>query len=306
MDSQVIDARQHDLGDGFLVNRVLPHRTRRMVGPFIFLDHMGPLDMAGPIPGSRDVRPHPHIGLSTVTYLFDGQMTHRDSLGVEQVITPGALNWMTAGSGITHSERFDGMRETGGHIEGIQAWVALPATHEDGDCAFDHYDAGKLPSFDDEGVSGRVIAGDAWGMNSPAVTLSPLFYVHVELQPGARLDMPGGHAERAVFVAGGVIELSGRRYRANQLIVLAKGSRPDIKAVTRSRLMLLGGESLGPRYIWWNLVSSRREQILQCAADWKAGRMALPPNDAGESIPLPDTPFPPEHKPGSGTQTGEA
>lgn len=289
---KVIDARSHDLGDGFIVGRVLPHRTQRMVGPFIFLDHMGPLDMAAPIPGSRDVRPHPHIGLSTVTYLFDGQMTHRDSLGCEQVITPGALNWMTSGAGITHSERFDGMRDKGGHIEGVQSWVALPEAHETGAAAFDHYDADTLPGFHEDGVRGRVIAGSAYGLTSPAKTFSPLFYVHAELDTGARLTLPSGHAERAVFVAGGEIELAGQRYRGNQLLVFGSGDVPTLRATQPARLMLLGGESLGPRYIWWNFVSSRREQIEQAAADWQAGRMPLPPMDHVESIPLPETPLP--------------
>lgn len=296
MSYHVIDARSHDLGDGFIVGRVLPHRTRRMVGPFIFLDHMGPLDMAAPIPGSCDVRPHPHIGLSTVTYLFDGQMTHRDSLGCEQVITPGALNWMTAGGGITHSERFDGMREHGGHIEGVQAWVALPESVETGAAAFDHYDADTLPHFQEDGIEGRVIAGDAYGLSSPARTFSPLFYVHADMREGARLALPEGHAERAVFVADGEIELNGQRHHGNQLLVFAPGDAPTIRATRATRVMLLGGEPLGPRYIWWNFVSSRREQIEQAAADWQAGRMPLPPMDDAESIPLPDTPLPPVRK----------
>lgn len=293
---KVIDARRHDLGDGFEVGRVLPHRTQRMVGPFIFLDHMGPLDMAAPIPRNRDVRPHPHIGLSTVTYLFDGQMTHRDSLGCEQVIMPGALNWMTAGGGITHSERFDGMRETGGHIEGVQSWVALPEINEEDAPAFDHYAADTLPEFDEDGVKGRVIAGSVYGLTSPAKTFSPLFYMHAEMASGARLALPEGHVERAVFVAGGEIEVDGRRYHGNQLLTFVAGAKPTIRATQAARVMLLGGEPLGPRYIWWNFVSSRREQILQAAADWQGGRMPLPPADHAESIPLPDTPFPPERQ----------
>ncbi len=297
MTEKVIDARRHDLGQGFEVGRVLPHRTQRMVGPFIFLDHMGPVDMPSPIPGNRDVRPHPHIGLSTVTYLFEGQMTHRDSLGAHQAIEPGALNWMTAGGGITHSERFDGMRRDGGRIEGVQAWVALPGENEDGDPAFDHYGADTLPTFEEDGVKGRVIAGSAWGLSSPAKTFSPLFYLHVDLAPGARVGVPEEHAERAVFVAGGEIEMAGRRYHDNQLIVLEKGASREVRAVQPSRLMLLGGEPLGQRYIWWNLVSSRRERIVEAAADWKAGRMPLPVDDDGEFIPLPEIPFPPVDKP---------
>lgn len=290
MSGMVIDARRHDLGEGFEVSRVLPSRTRRMVGPFIFLDHMGPLDMPAPIPRSRDVRPHPHIGLSTVTYLFDGRMTHRDSLGCQQEILPGALNWMTSGRGITHSERFDGMRESGGRIEGVQSWVALPGENEEDAPSFDHYPVESLPSFDDEGVRGRVVAGSAYGLTSPARVFSPLFYVHAELAAGARLAFPGPYAEHAVFVAHGEVEVGGQSCRANQLLVVGDGKIPDIVAAQESRVMLLGGEPLGPRLIWWNFVSSRRERIEQAAADWKGGRMPLPPDDDAEYIPLPDTP----------------
>ncbi|MDN5923850.1 MAG: pirin family protein [Xanthomonadales bacterium] len=292
MPELVIDARRHDLG-GFEVGRVLPYRLHRMVGPFIFLDHLGPLDMPAPIPRSSDVRPHPHIGLSTVTYLFAGQMTHRDSLGYEQVIEPGALNWMTSGAGITHSERFDGMRERGGHIEGLQAWVALPANHEEDRPSFDHYAADVLPGFDDDGVSARVIAGSAYGLSSPAKTHSPLFYVHADLQVGARMVMPHGFAERAAFVAGGQIEVDGQTYHAGQMLVFAANEQATLHAVEAARLMLLGGEPLGPRYIWWNFVSSSRERIEQAQADWRAGRMLLPPSDNQECIPLPDSPLPP-------------
>jgi redox-sensitive bicupin YhaK (pirin superfamily) len=289
---RVIEARRHDLG-GFEVGRVLPYRERRMVGPFIFLDHMGPVEMPAPVPQSSDVRPHPHIGLSTVTYLFDGEMTHRDSLGVEQVIEPGALNWMTAGAGITHSERFDGLRERGGCMDGIQSWVALPETNEEDPPAFDHYDAGDLPRFDDAGVSGRVIAGRAFGLASPARTHSPLFYVHAELAAGARLALPDGYAERAAFIARGEVELAGQRHQAGQMLVFAAGASPVLRARgATARVMLLGGDALGTRHIWWNFVSSRRERIEQAKADWVAGRFALPPHDHAEFIPLPDTPGP--------------
>lgn len=290
MPEKIIDGRAHDLGEGFEVSRVLPHRTQRMVGPFIFLDHMGPVEMPAPIPSNRDVRPHPHIGLSTVTYLFDGQMTHRDSLGVEQVILPGALNWMTSGAGITHSERFDGMRTAGGRIEGVQLWAALPEEHEQDDPGFDHYDAAVLPAFDDDGVSGRVIAGSAYGLSSPAKTHSPLFYVHADLQAGARLALPSGHAERALFVASGEVEVDGQRHGMNRLLVFGRNEAPTIQAGPASRVMLLGGESLGPRYIWWNFVASRPELIRAAAADWKAGRMPLPRLDHDQFIPLPDGP----------------
>ena len=185
----VIPARRRSIGS-FEVGRVLPFAKRRMVGPFVFLDHMGPVDLPPDVPRETDVRPHPHIGLSTVTYLFKGEMTHRDSLGIEQVIRPGALNWMTAGRGISHSERFDGMRDAGGHIEGIQAWVALPEADEEMAPAFDHYDAGQLPLLDETGVSARLIAGSAFGLTSPAKIRSPLFYLHVRLQPGAPFGLP--------------------------------------------------------------------------------------------------------------------
>lgn len=295
MPDTIIEARSHDLGGGFVVARVLPSRQRRMVGPFVFLDHMGPLDLEAPVRRDRDVRPHPHIGLSTVTYLFDGQMTHRDSLGFEQAIQPGALNWMTAGQGITHSERFDGMRENGGRIEGVQAWVGLPEANEEGAPAFDHYDATVLPVIDADGVKARVIAGSAYGVASPAKTFSPLFYVHADLEPGASLALPDGHPERAAFIASGEVEVAGQCHHANQMLVFGAGDAPAIKAVQPSRVMLLGGEPLGPRYIWWNFVSSRRDRIEQAAADWKAGRMPLPESDHEEFIPLPDMPLPKRH-----------
>jgi redox-sensitive bicupin YhaK (pirin superfamily) len=289
---RVIEARRHDLG-GFEVGRVLPFRQRRMVGPFVFFDHMGPVELPAPVPRSTDVRPHPHIGLSTVTYLFDGQMTHRDSLGVEQVIEPGALNWMTAGAGISHSERFDGMRERGGAVDGIQAWVALPEASEEDAPGFDHYDDASLPGFDDDGIAARVIAGSAFGVHSPARVHSPLFYVHAELQAGARMALPDGHAERAAYVARGCIEVEGTRYRPGQMLVFTAGAAPTLRALEASRVMLLGGEPLGPRHIWWNFVSSRPERIEQAKADWLAGRIALPTLDRDEFIPLPDTPSAP-------------
>ncbi|MEO6959263.1 MAG: pirin family protein [Burkholderiaceae bacterium] len=233
------------------------------------------------------MRPHPHIGLSTVTYLFDGQMTHRDSLGVQQVILPGALNWMTAGSGISHSERFDGMREQGGRMDGIQAWVAAPEANEEDAATFDHYAADILPAFADAEVSARLIAGSAFGLRSPAKVHSSLFYVHAELQSGAHIELPGDYPERAVYVANGGIEVDGRQYRPGQMLVFSKGGAPVLKALEASRLMLLGGEPLGPRHIWWNFVSSRKDRIEQAKADWLAGRIPLPPLDNKEFIPLP-------------------
>ncbi len=289
MQELVIETREHDLGGGFKVGRVLPFRQRRMVGPFIFFDRMGPHTLPAPVPERIDVRPHPHIGLSTVTYLFEGQMTHRDSLGVEQVILPGALNWMTAGSGISHSERFDGMRRQGGRMDGIQAWVAVPEDNEEDAPAFDHYAADDLPTFSEAGLSGRMIAGGAYGVDSPAKVHSPLFYMDVALQPDARIALPDSHPERAAYIANGAIECDGQQYQTGQMLVFAAGGAPTLKALTESRLMLLGGEPLGPRHIWWNFVSSRKERIEQAKADWEAGRIALPSHDNAEFIPLPQT-----------------
>jgi redox-sensitive bicupin YhaK (pirin superfamily) len=287
----VIESRIHDLG-GFQVGRVLPFHKRRMVGPFIFFDRMGPHVMAAPIARTTDVRPHPHIGLSTVTYLFDGEMTHRDSTGVEQVIRPGELNWMTAGAGISHSERFDGMRAHGGPMDGIQAWVAVPESNEEDGPSFSHFDAGSLPAVQDGGVQARLIAGRAYGLTSPAVTRSPLFYLHAELKAGARLPLPDGYPERAVFVARGSIMVDGSRYGEGQMAVFSGPDAASIEAVEPARLMLLGGEPLGARHIWWNFVSSRKERIEQAKADWLAGRIALPPMDDQEFIPLPSPPKP--------------
>ncbi len=283
---QVIEPRRHDLG-GFEVDRVLPFRARRMVGPFVFFDRMGPHDMQAPVPRGADVRPHPHIGLSTVTYLFEGEMTHRDSTGATQAIRPGALNWMTAGGGIVHSERFDGMRATGGPIDGIQSWVALPHENEEDAPSFEHYDAGVLPRGDEAGVSLRLIAGEAFGLRSPAKTHSPLFYVHVEMQPGARIALPTGHAERAVYVARGQVRCGSTRHDGGRLLVFRAGGAPEVQAVGNARLMLLGGEPVGERFLWWNFVSSSRERIEQAKADWTAGRMRMPPGDDVERIPLP-------------------
>jgi redox-sensitive bicupin YhaK (pirin superfamily) len=287
----VIPARRRSLG-GFEVGRVLPFAKRRMVGPFIFLDHMGPVDLPPDVPRSTDVRPHPHIGLSTVTYLFDGEITHRDSLGAEQVIRPGEVNWMTAGSGISHSERFDGMRGPGGRVEGLQAWVALPESDEEMPPAFDHYDAEELPLLSESGVAARLIAGSAFGLTSAVKTRSPLFYLDATLDAGARLGLPSGHKERAAYIARGRVEVDGHAYDAGQMLVFGTAEAPAIRALEPSRVMLLGGEPFGPRHIWWNFVSSRRERIEQAKADWQAGRIALPPHDRDELIPLPEEPKP--------------
>jgi len=283
----IIPARDRDLG-GFSVGRVLPFPQRRMVGPFIFLDHMGPLELVAPVPRHADVRPHPHIGLATVTYLFDGELTHRDSLGVQQVIRPGEVNWMTAGRGISHSERFDGMRAGGGRMHGMQAWVALPEAHEEDECAFEHYGDADLRDVEGEGWRLRLIAGRAYGAASGVRTLSPLFYAHVDLDAGASIDLPQDVPERAAYVAHGEVEVQGATFGARTMIVVAPRSHPRITARVPTTLMLLGGEPVGPRHIWWNFVSSRKERIEQAKADWQAGRIALPPTDHDEFIPLPE------------------
>jgi redox-sensitive bicupin YhaK (pirin superfamily) len=286
----VIEGTRKDLGGGLEVSRVLPFVRRRMVGPFTFLDHMGPADFR---PGEGiDVRPHPHIGLATVTYLFDGEIHHRDNLGVSQKIRPGEVNWMTAGSGIVHSERTDpSLRSSGGLMHGMQAWVALPQEDEEVDPAFSHYAAGELAELRDGGVWARLIAGSAYGLRNGVRVFSPMFYLHAELAAGAALAMPVEHDERAAYVVSGSVTHDGARHPAGRLLVFAPGGEPVVRAEgAPARLMLLGGANIGPRFIWWNLVSSRRERIEQAKADWQAGRMALPPDDNREFIPLPDGP----------------
>ncbi|MFT2010719.1 pirin family protein [Pontibacter sp. 13R65] len=285
----VIEARQASLAPGMDVRRILPFRLRRMVGPFIFMDHAGPVDLQPGLLPSMDVLPHPHIGLSTVSYLFGGQVTHRDSLGVEQVIRPGEVNWMTAGSGISHSERFeDPAALAGGSLEMIQTWVALPEKDEEAAPAFDNYKPEQLPVFTDTGVWMRLIAGNAYGLNSHVKTHSPLFYLHVVLEQGARFGLPTGHTERGIYVAKGSLEVAGRTYKEGQMLVFNNCADPAIVAKEPTTLMLLGGEPLGERFIWWNFVSSRKERIEQAKADWKAGRILLPPTDNHDFVPLPD------------------
>ncbi|HJY42963.1 MAG TPA: pirin family protein [Steroidobacteraceae bacterium] len=288
----VIEGRRRDLG-GFEVGRVLPWTKRRMVGPFVFFDHMGPKQMAANLPRRVDVRPHPHIGLSTITYLFAGEIVHRDSLGFHQVIRPGEVNWMTAGRGISHSERFETMREHGGLLHGIQAWIALPVEDEETAPAFVHHGADELPIEREGGVSRRVIAGQAFGRTSPVRTHSPLVYVHVELEAGASTSIPDGYTDRAAFVAAGTVRVGDENYEAGKMIVFARGSEPRIVAATPATVMLLGGEPLGERHIWWNFVSSRPERIEQAKAEWRAKKIPLPVGDADEFIPLPEEPPPP-------------
>lgn len=285
----VIEARKAQLGPGMEVQRILPFRLKRMVGPFIFMDHAGPVQVPQTSITSMDVLPHPHIGLSTVSYLFAGKVTHRDSLGVEQVIQPGEVNWMTAGKGIAHSERFeDPATLAGGTLEMIQTWVALPEKDEESDPSFDNYRPDQLPIYTDTGVWMRLIAGDAFGLRNNVKTCSPLFYLHVVLEKGARFGLPRGHPERGLYLAKGSIEIAGNTYRAGQMLVFTSGVDPVIVAREGATLMLLGGEPLGERFIWWNFVSSRKDRIEQAKADWKEGRILLPPTDNTEFIPLPE------------------
>lgn len=282
----VIPQRRRDLG-AFEVGRVLPFAKRRMVGPYIFFDRMGPKRMAPGLPLEADVRPHPHIGLSTITYLFDGEIMHRDSLASEQPIRPGEVNWMTAGRGITHSERFEELRAHGGPLDGIQAWVALPDDREEMDPGFWHYASDALPVFDGDGIVGRMIAGRLAGVASPVQVDSPQFYVHWQLRQGARASLPAEYSERAVYVVSGEVEVAGQRIEAGSMAVLKPGQAVTVAALGDAVVMALGGEPVGPRWIDWNFVSSSKERIDQARADWAAGRMKLPDLDNDEFIPLP-------------------
>jgi redox-sensitive bicupin YhaK (pirin superfamily) len=286
----VIDQRRKSLG-GFEVGRVLPFAKRRMVGPFVFFDHMGPVDLAPGIPRTVDVRPHPHIGLATVTYLYSGEIMHRDSIGSQEAIRPGEVNWMTAGRGITHSERFEKARAEGDHLHGIQAWVALPTSHEETEPAFSHHAGADLPQWNDRGVRGRLIAGSAYGLTAGVKTLSPLFYAHLDMAADATAEIPTGHGERALYVATGEVELGGQTFHAGQMLVLTKDASA-FQATTPSTVMALGGAPVGERLLYWNFVSSSKERLEQAKADWIAGRMKLPYMDDKEFIPLPPEPSP--------------
>jgi redox-sensitive bicupin YhaK (pirin superfamily) len=284
----VIVPRVRDLGDGFSVRRALPHGKRQMVGPFIFFDQMGPVQfMAGQ---GLDVRPHPHIGLATVTYLFDGRVMHRDSEGNALEITPGAMNLMTAGRGIAHSERSPpGARQGREGMFGIQSWIALPQAHEETAPSFQHFDAASLPLIEDGGVRARVIAGSAFGKTSPVGMLSQWLYAEVVLAPGASAPLDPDQEERAIYVAEGEVDIAGETFEGPRLLIFRPGDRITVRALPRARLMLLGGAALeGPRYIWWNFVSSSKERIEQAKEDWKTGRFAPVPNET-EFIPLPQS-----------------
>ena len=297
----VIEARNAAISDTVKVKRILPFRLRRMVGPFIFMDHAGPIVEIPSQPHSLDVLPHPHIGLSTVSYLFGGQVTHRDSLGVEQIIRPGEVNWMTAGSGIAHSERFeDPAALAGNSLEMFQTWVALPEKDEEGKPTFNNYTPDQLPIFTEKGLWMRLIAGNAYGLRNNVKTHSPLFYLHAVLQKDTTFGLPKEHTERGIYIAKGIVEVDGNNYHEGQMLVFTKGVDPLIIAKENSTLMMLGGEPLGERFIWWNFVSSRRERIEQAKADWKEGRILLPPSDNQEFIPLPEE----KSKPAGGPAPG--
>jgi redox-sensitive bicupin YhaK (pirin superfamily) len=285
-----IVTRMREIVDGFKVRRALPSAKRRMVGPFIFLDQMGPEVLRAN--RGLDVAPHPHIGLATVTYLFEGELMHRDSLGTVQPIRPGEVNWMTAGSGIAHSERTpQEMRLSGSKLFGIQSWVAMPKRYEESDPAFAHHGADELPIVEGEGKRVRLITGSLYGAQSPVQTLSEMFYADITLVAGARLPVPAEYEERAAYIVEGSVELlpDDGTYSAGQLLVFKPGAEITLRAPESSaaRMMLLGGEPMdGARHIWWNFVSSSKERIEQAKEDWKAGRFAPVPEET-EFIPLP-------------------
>ncbi|MEM6663042.1 MAG: pirin family protein [Pseudomonadota bacterium] len=287
----LIIPRARDLG-GFEVRRALPSAKRQMVGPFIFFDQMGPAEFL-PTKG-MDVRPHPHIGLATISYLHRGRMHHRDSLGTDQWIEPGAVNWMVAGHGITHSERTDDETQTDPMpFFGIQTWVALPEAHEDTEADFQHVPEAELPVIEGEGKSVRLILGSAYGKTAPVSTFSEMFYGDVVLEAGARLPVPDDHEDRGIYVIEGEIEIAGDVFGPGHMMVFRPGDAITVTARTGARLMILGGETLGgPRHIWWNFVASSKERIEAAkeawrAGDWENGRFQLPPNDKAEFIPLP-------------------
>ncbi|MEM6974468.1 MAG: pirin family protein [Pseudomonadota bacterium] len=289
----VVIPRARDLGE-FEVRRALPSSKRQMVGPFIFFDQMGPVEFL--TDKGIDVRPHPHIGLATVTYLFQGAIHHRDSLGTSMEIAPGAVNWMIAGRGITHSERTRAAdRGTPSHpLFGIQTWVALPDAHEDTDPGFEHQPKDALPVIEGEGKHLRLILGKAYGSEAPVKTFSEMFYGDALLEAGTALPMPDDHEDRAVYVLDGRVEVAGQTWEAGRMLIFRPGDRVSIKALTAARLMILGGETMGgPRHIWWNFVASSKDRIEAAkeawrAGDWAHGRFQLPPDDNAEFIPLPE------------------
>ena len=288
--AQVVVPRTVDLGDGFSVRRALPSARTRMVGPFIFFDHFGPAEFRAGT--GLDVRPHPHIGLATVTYLFDGEIVHRDSLGTAAAIKPGEVNWMTAGRGIVHSERTGAdKRASGSPIHGLQMWVALPAAKEEMEAGFAHHETAEFPMVKDNGKTVRVVVGSLYGASSPVPVVHQTMFADVHLAAGATLPIDASHEERALYLVTGTLDIAGDRFAAGQLLVFKAGDKVTVKAVTDAHLVICGGAPMdGPRHIWWNFVSSRKERIEQAKADWKAGHFAKVPGDEIEFIPLPETP----------------
>jgi len=283
----VIVPRSVDLGD-FSVRRALPSAQTRMVGPFIFFDHFGPAEFRSG--RGIDVRPHPHIGLATVSYLFDGEIMHRDSLGTEVPIRPGEVNWMTAGQGIVHSERTGAERRaTGGLLHGLQCWVALPATKEEMPPAFAHHATEEFPVVRDNGKTVRVVVGSLYGARSPVSTTSETIFGDVTLKRGASLPLEADHEERAIYVVDGEIDIAGDRFAAGRLLVFRPGDRITVDAITDAHIVIVGGAPMdGPRHIWWNFVSSRKDRIEQAKAEWQAGHFGKVPGDEIEFIPLPE------------------
>lgn len=282
----IVEPRVHDLGNGFLVRRAVPTLQARSVGPFVFVDHMGPVVFERG--HGMDVRPHPHIGLATVTFLWDGAIHHRDTLGSDQVIRPGDINWMTAGRGIAHSERTPAEeRVAGSQAHGMQTWIALPKTHEETAPAFFHHPAATLPQQQRAGAWLRVLAGRAYGEESPVQVFSDTLNVAIDLAPDAELALDDGHAERALYILEGEAQLDGRDIPARHLVLPDRGTRPVLRALTPLKAMLLGGEPLdGHRHLWWNFVSSSKERIEQAKQDWLEGRFGSIEGDP-EFIPLP-------------------
>jgi redox-sensitive bicupin YhaK (pirin superfamily) len=282
----LIVPRTRDLGDGFEVRRALPDARKRAVGPFVFFDQMGPVALA---PGKGlDVRPHPHIGLATVTYLLEGEILHRDSLGTVQAIRPGDVNWMTAGSGIAHSERTpSALRAAGSRVSGLQTWVGLPAADEEMAPSFLHVPARELPVLEERGARIRLILGEWDGESSPVPLRSSTFYADASIDAGASVTLPAEYAERAAYVMQGAVRHDGKTFEAGQLLVFRALADAGLTAVSNARAVLFGGESLGERFMWWNFVSSRKQRIAQAAEDWKAGRFAAVPEET-EFIPLPE------------------
>lgn len=288
---ELIEPHDRDLGGGFFVRRVLPSMPHPAIGPFVFFDHFGPVTSH---PGdNHDVRPHPHIGLATVSYLFEGAIMHRDSTGAVQRIEPGAINLMTAGRGIVHSERApDDLHGVDHTNHGLQLWVGLPEDREEDEPHFEHTPASRLPAVDVGGASVRVLAGTAFGQTSPVTVASPTIFVDMSVPPGASVTIPADYSERALYSADHGFEVDGQAVPPYKMVVLAAGSRPTVTSAEGAHVILVGGEPLGKRFLYWNFVSSRKERVVQAAEDWKAQRFPKVPHDDQEFIPLPDRKIP--------------